>query len=106
MKRLLLFATLLAGVVAPPFTIGGLTLPNLPVQVFNGINTVAGTIADDCSACATQVSYSFAPQSEVLSLPDYSQVDMLGLQSELIQIWSGEQCGLTKVVRPNRLRQS
>ena len=106
MKRLLLFATLLAGVVAPPFTIGGLTLPNLPVQVFNRINTVAGTIADDCSACATQVSYSFAPQSEVLSLPDYSQVDMLGSQFEFVRLCSGEQSGLAEVVRPNRLRQS
>ena len=55
MKRLLLFAALLAGVVTPPFTIGGLQPP------ITGPNTIA-TIADDCSACATQVSSSFAPQ--------------------------------------------
>ena len=106
MKRLLLFAALLAGVVAPPFTIGGFTFPNFPVQVFKGINTVAGTIADDCSACATQVSYTFAPQSATLSSPDYPHVDMLSSRYELVQILGGEQSGLAKVVCPNRLRQS
>jgi len=66
MKRrtLLIFAALLVGVVAPPFTIGGFGNPNFPLQIFT-----AGTLAGDCATCATQVCENTVHRSRALSLP-------------------------------------